>query len=233
MKLYSMILPTLTLATNLLATNSGSYPIEVLETHSQPFERGGVLEIDGSFGALIIEGWSSPTVKLKLEKRTSQSYPLSDHDEIKLELDRTLVAFRKSGIKGLRMETRLAGFHLWKRPLQGKTNLQLTYHLMVPRDTRLIIRHDVGLVKIREITGHLDVSNRIGELDVSLPDSHDSSIYARARIGEVKSDFHPEARRKFLLGAELRDDAGSSSKRVELRIGIGAIKISKQKPEEI
>ena len=39
---------------------------------------------------------------------------------------------------------------------------------MVPRDTRLIIRHDVGLVKIREVTGQMDVSNRIGELDVSL-----------------------------------------------------------------
>ena len=60
------------------------------------------------------------------------------------------------------------GHDQWKRPLQGKTNLQLTYHLMVPRDTRLIIRHDVGLVKIREVTGQMDVSNRIGELDVSL-----------------------------------------------------------------
>ena len=48
MKPFLMILPTLTLATNLLATNSGSYPVEVFETHSQPFERGGVLEIDGS-----------------------------------------------------------------------------------------------------------------------------------------------------------------------------------------
>ncbi len=233
MKRFFMILPTLWLPTNLLATNSGSYPVEVLETHSQPLERGGVLEIDGSFGELIIEGWSSPTVKLKLEKRTNQSYPLSDHDEIKLELDRTLVLFRKSGNHGLRMETRLAGFHLLKRPLQGKTNLKLTYHLMVPRDTRLIIRHDVGLVKIREVIGQLDVSNRIGELDVSLAASQNSSIYARARVGEVESDFHPEARRKFLVGAELKDDSSSSSRKVELRVGVGAIRISKQKPEEI
>ena len=192
-----------------------------------------MLEIDGSYGELIIEGWSSPSVKLKLEKRTVHSYPLSDHDQMKLELDRTFVEFRKSGSHGLRMETKLAGFHLWKRPLQGKTNLQLTYHLMVPRDTRLIIRHDVGLVKIREVTGQMDVSNRIGELDVSLAASQRSSIYARARVGEVESDFYVEPRSKFLVGAELKDNSGGSSRKVELRVGVGAIRISKQKPEEI
>ena len=125
------------------------------------------------------------------------------------------------------------GHDQWKRPLQGKTNLQLTYHLMVPRDTRLIIRHDVGLVKIREVTGQMDVSNRIGELDVSLAASQRSSIYARARVGEVESDFYVEPRSKFLVGAELKDNSGGSSRKVELRVGVGAIRISKQKPEEI
>ena len=111
--------------------------------------------------------------------------------------------------------------------------MDLTYYLSVPRDTKLVIRHDIGLVKIREVIGQLDVNSRVGEVEVSLPESHNSSIHAAARIGDVESDFHPEARRKRLVGAELNDDSGRPRHRVDLKVGVGAIKITRQRPEII
>ena len=33
----------------------------------------------------------------------------------------------------------------------------MIYYLTVPRDTKLVIRHNVGLVKLREVIGQLDV----------------------------------------------------------------------------
>ena len=218
----------------LVAANSPSRaPIEVLETYSQAFERGGTLEIDGSYGALIIEGWSNSSVKLKLEKKTIKGYDFADHDRFKKDLDQTLVRFQRVSPGLLRLETKFAPSKLLQRPAPGKSPLELVYNLMVPRDTKLVIRHDVGLVRIREVTGQMDVDSRRGEVEVSLPATHNSSIHAVTKIGDVESDFHPEARKKSLVGAELNDDSGRPRHRVDLRVGVGAIKISRQIPETI
>lgn len=232
MRPYLIFIPCLWLTNNVLANNTTRTPIEVLETYSEAFQSHGTLEIDGSYGALIIEGSSSPNVRLKLEKKTIKGYNLADHDQFKKDIDQTLVRFQRMSPGYLRLQTKLPRFNL-KRPLQGRSNLDLTYYLTVPRDTKLIIRHDVGLVKIREVIGQLDVRSKVGEVEVSLSESHNSSIHASTRIGDVESDFHPEVTRKLLLGAELNDDSGRPRHRVDLQVGVGAIKITRQRPETI
>ena len=109
----------------------------------------------------------------------------------------------------------------------------MIYYLTVPRDTKLVIRHNVGLVKLREGIGQLDVRSHFGEGEVSLSDSHNSSIHAATRIGEVKSDFHPDVKRKSPVGAELNDESGGPRRRGDLQVRVGAIKINPQRSENI
>ena len=229
MRPYLIFIPCLVLANN----HPQASPIEVLETYTEAFEPHGTLEIEGSYGALIIEGSSNTNVRLKLEKKTIKDYNLADHDHLKKDIDQTLVRFERMSPGYLRLQTKLPSFNLLKRPLQGRSNLNLIYYLTVPRDTKLVIRHDVGLVTIREVIGQLDVKSNAGEVEVSLSDSHNSSIHASTRIGDVESDFHPEVKRNSSTGAELNDNSGRPRHRVDLQVGVGAIKITRQRPETI
>ena len=104
-----------------------AYPIEVLETLHGSFRTHGTLEIEGSYWALIIEGCSHTNVRLKLEKKTIKDYNLADHDHLKKDIDQTLVRFERMSPGHLRLQTKLPGFNLLKRPLQGRSNLNLIY----------------------------------------------------------------------------------------------------------
>ena len=81
MRLYLIFIPCLVLANN----HPRASPIEVLETYTEAFEPHSTLEIEGSYGALIIEGSSNTNVRLKLEKRTIKDYNLADHDHPQAE----------------------------------------------------------------------------------------------------------------------------------------------------
>ena len=97
------------------------------KTYTEAFEPHGALEIDGSYWALIIEGCSHTNVRLKLEKKTIKDYNLADHDHLKKDIDQTLVRFERMSPGHLRLQTKLPGFNLLKRPLQGRSNLNLIY----------------------------------------------------------------------------------------------------------
>jgi hypothetical protein len=77
------------------------------------------------------------------------------------------------------------------------------------------------------VVGDIEVTNRIGEISLKLLDSEAYTVDARAKIGEVSSDFGGSSRRSYLINERLISDYRKKAHRLHLRVGIGAIGIQK------
>lgn len=191
------------------------------------FTPGGTIEIHDSFGDVKIEAWDRDVVELRIVKATQKKYDAAEAAEARRQLDRIHVTTTLMSADRLRVETEFPPRHLFKRPLRGKTNLSLEYHIKAPRRANLEIRHDVGEVGVAGIVGDIVVTSRIGEISLALPGSEAWSVDARARIGDVSSDFDPPAQRRLLVGASLSGDRRPAH-RIHARVGIGEVSVRRQ-----
>ena len=198
--------------------------VKIASTDEFTFAPGGTIEIRDSFGEVKIEAWDRDVVELRIVKKTQKRYELSEEAEARRQLERVHVTTTLESASRLVIETEFPSRNLFKRPLRGKSNLDLEYRIRVPRNTRLDIRHDIGEVVIAGIAGDIRVTNRIGAIALKVPPDATYSVDARARIGDVSSDFDPQARRKMLLGASLVGD-GLARHRIFARVGIGEITV--------
>jgi hypothetical protein len=106
----------------------------------------------------------------------------------------------------------------------------LEYRILVPRDSRLFVKHDYGYVWVSDLTGDVEVKSHTGDMIVSLPDPGVYSIDARTRVGSVSSDLYARNRNQFLLGTHYAYAADGSPNRIVLRMGRGSITILKGTP---
>ena len=198
--------------------------VKIASTDEFTFAPGGTIEIRGSFGEVKIEAWDKDIVDLRIVKKTQKKYEPSEEAEARRQLERVHITTTLESASRLVIETEFPSRNLFKRPLRGKSNLDLEYRVKAPRNTRLDIRHDIGEVAVAGIAGDISVTNRIGAISLKVPPGQTYSVDARARIGDVSSDFDPQVRRKMLVGASLVGDR-LATHRIYARVGIGEISV--------
>jgi hypothetical protein len=203
--------------------------VQVSKTEKVDFPANGTLRVQHSTGELTIEGWDQPGVEITTTKSSKEEYLAADRDKATKELDRVQVSAKRDG-DALVITTEYPR-HLafpWVTPLQIVTNFDLDYVIKVPRNARLVVKHDDGEVHIDDVTGNIQVTARQGLIALRLVSETPPAIDAKSFIGSVNSDFGGKETLQWVhFGHTFADDAKSAPQNLHLRIGYGDIVILK------
>lgn len=194
--------------------------VELVTRDRADFAANGVVRIDGSTGDLNIAGWDQPSVEV-----TTTRYVFAE------ERKKENAADKLKRIEVVRMAS--GNGELTITTMRGGTRgIHLDYRIMVPRNTRLRIRHHSGAVVINDVEGDIDARTGTGDIVLQLPATQTYAIDAKVRLGAVYSDFHSPAH--HLAGEKLIESASGGGRngherRLDLHVDIGGISIQQRK----
>ena len=89
-----------------------------------------------------------------------------------------------------------------------------------------MVHHDIGQVTVKYFKNDIEVTNRIGEIGLTLQEPEAYAVDASVRVGDVLSDVGCSEGRN-LSGHQLHTDAGAFHRQLYLRLGVGDISIKK------
>ena len=194
--------------------------VYVTTTERIPFANGVSVHLKDTFGEVHVEGWEREEVEISLTRGTQRDYELAAHTKEQQRLEKVKVVVTKDGSGGLLIETKNMPFM--------KNNFWLEYKIKVPQAIFLKVKHSIGEVRIKNIIGDIEATVRIGEMTVELPEKERYDVDARAKIGDVESEFGGQYNRQKLLGAKLTEEAKRSEPhKLYLRVGIGEVTVKK------
>lgn len=200
----------------------------VSRTERVPFAPGGTIHIDNSYGYLTVEGWDEPAVELTVVKSTGRFYNPSRQQLAEQPFADVRVTAERRSDRELAISTVPPVHHRWVSLRNARRGVILEYQVHVPRDTRLIIRHDYGYVWVSDVAGDLDVHSHTGDMIVMLPDTGAYAIDARTRLGSVSSDVMGKSDSRLsqlLVGSHFDYTSQAAKRRIYLRMGRGSIEI--------
>lgn len=197
--------------------NTRGRKIETTTTQTLDFAAGGTVEVKGSFGDVYVEGWDQPVARVSVTKALPWERSPKGRVKALEKLDQVKVAVTKLGEKELVIAS----------TIPFRRGLDMRYRIRVPWQSRLVIEHDIGDVKILDVAGDMVVSDRIGDIAVRLPEAEAYQIDAQTRLGDVKSEFAGTSHRVLLVGEQLQTGPAQNARRVDLRVAIGGIQIYK------
>lgn len=188
-------------------------------TQTLSFEPAGVIQLEQSFGDVEIEGWDRAEVEITTIRSSQNAFTEEERVEIEKDLDRIAITAVKRGEDHLKITT---GFP------SHKTKPGLRYVIKAPANAKLVVHHDMGQVTVSNFTSDIEVTNRIGQIGLNLPEPESYAVDAKVRIGDVSSDVGC-SEKQHVIGQQLRSESGSGRRQLFLRVGIGDISIRKMK----
>jgi hypothetical protein len=194
------------------------------------FAPGGTIQVSGSVGELNIEGWDRPEVEITVTRSTYRTDTPQKQDLAKRQLSAIKVTAERKSSTELAIHTDFPRRGFWARVAHRRPDVQMDYRIRVPRDSRLVLRHASGDVLVYDIAGDIDASVRTGDIVMQLPAAGQYSFDAWCRFGGVYSDFAGKYRIAHLASERFVQQGPAPAKRVNLRVGIGGIKIQKMAP---
>ncbi|HTS28576.1 MAG TPA: hypothetical protein VMH81_22045 [Bryobacteraceae bacterium] len=201
-------------------------PVQIVSTSKAELSSGGTVRIIGSTGQLDVEGWDQPEVEVTVIKSTYRGTSSKEKQDGTRDLNRLNVSTDRKSPTEVLIRTSLPGRSI-TRPLRGMTSIDLEYHIKVPRDAHLVIRHGSGDVRLENLTAGIDADSHMGDMVVLLPESGHYAIDAKCRVCGVYSDFAGRHHTEDLVGEKFTEQASDSGTRVRLRVGMGGIQILK------
>jgi hypothetical protein len=211
-----LALPGLCMACLLLGADAAPRTAHVAKTEKVDFPPNGTLRVQNSTGELTIESWDQPGIEITTTKSGK-------------DLDRVQISTKRNGDE-LVVTTQFPHHRAfpWVTPLQTVTNFDLVYVIRVPRNAKLIVKHDDGDVYVNDVAGNIDVKARQGMIALRLVRDMNPVIDAKSDWGSVNSDFAgSETRHPFPFGHKFVEGAASASQNLHLKIGYGDIVILK------
>ncbi len=201
--------------------------VQAVTTKSVDFPAGGTITIGGTAGELDIEAWDQPRVEATLTR--SEYADADERDEAKKKLEKIGLTVEKAG-NDIAVELKTPHRHFLARLLRGKTNATLVCRVMVPRDAKLVVRHENGSVMVYGAAGDIDATARFGDVVLQLADPGQYAIDAKAKMGGVYTDYSGHYRTRILVGESLLSDASAGAHKIRIRVAIGGISIIKMGP---
>lgn len=215
---------------------------EVTKLERVPFQPGGVIQLENSYGYLTVEGWDEPEIEITVSKSTNRFFEPEQKAKAEKHFDEIRVNTERRSDKEVAISTTLPARHnvissllpsrriIVTMPKHSHRGITVEYTVRVPRDSRLIVHQDNGYVWVSDVTGDIEVDSHTGDMIVSLPDPGPYSIDAATKLGSVTSDFTGKMPHRFPLGTHLTYADQAPSKRIHLRMGRGSITIKKGPP---
>jgi hypothetical protein len=192
-------------------------PTAVLcDTQTFSFDPTGVIQLERSFGDVRIEGWDRPEVEITTIRST---HARKDAAQAERDLDKISITAVKQGEDLLKITTDYSSGV--GHSLRTKPETDLKYVIKAPAKAKIVVHHDVGQVKLVNLTGDVEVTNRIGDIGLLLRNPRAYRVDARARVGGVESDFGCSAG----LSHQLRTHGEAGHPQLYLRVGVGDITI--------
>jgi hypothetical protein len=224
--------------------NGPERSFEVTTTERVPFLPGGTIRLDNSYGYLTVEGWDEAAVEITVTKATDAFFEPGQKEKAEKNFDQIRVSAERHSDKELTIATavpvrnhflnsvlplrRIIG--ATPLPPNNKHGITVEYRVRVPRDSRLVVRHDNGYVWVSYVTGDIQVNSHTGDMIVMLSDAGPHSINASAKVGSVSSDFAGKSASRFLLGTHFAYPGEGKSQRIDLRMGRGSITLKGSQP---
>ncbi len=222
-----LILAAAAIETRAIEASTPEQPVEVKTVQSADFARGGTVRIGGTQGELNIETWDQPRVEATLTR--TEYTDADERDRMKRKLQRIGLAVEKHG-SDVAVEVQIPKRIFIARWLRGKTNATLVCRVMVPRDAKLVVRHENGSVFVYGAANDIDAKARFGDIVLQLADPGQYGINAKVNVGGVYTDYSGRYRHPVLVGEKYASDAPAGGHTVTLRVEIGGISIVKMGP---
>jgi hypothetical protein len=200
--------------------------VEVTTVDKEDLAGGGTIRISTVDGELHVEGWDQPTVEITLARTAFCHASAKEMEEGEARLKGIEVVVRKTNSGDLEISSRFPARNWLLRTFRGPGDFSLDYRVKVPRNAKLVIRHDVGDVLLHGVAADIDARNRAGDIVLQLPETDRYAIDARCEIGNVYSDFDGAHRSPHLVGEQF-DTTAVEAHRIHLRVLIGGISIQK------
>lgn len=193
--------------------------MEVVTTNNMDVAAGSLIQIEGATGELNIVGWDQPTVQVVTDRYTFED-----------EKDKQKYTDKLKSIDAVKL-TAANGKLTIATTRKRSDNIHLDYQIMVPRTSRLLIRHHIGDVVVTDVGGDIDARTGAGDIVVQLPDNEKYSIDARTLLGGVYSDFS-EGKHSY-LGTKLMQEASTGeakgpAHKIDLHVDTGGISIQRR-----
>ena len=183
------------------------------------FPAGGLLRVKDSTGELTIETWGKPSVELTTVKSAKYMLSTKDREKAAAELERITVTAQRHGSE----------LDVTTTAPRRTGKIDISYHLFVPRDTRLEIQHRTGDVNIEGAAAAVDAKLRSGEIFLYLPEGVPYSIQAKSAFGSINAPGDPALKPEHLhLGESLTQNAPGQASKLNLKVDYGDIYIMRQ-----
>jgi hypothetical protein len=202
----------------------------VVTTERVEFAPGGAIQVSGSVGELNIEGWDRAEVEITVTRSTYRTDTPQEQDRARRQLSAIKVTAERKSPTELVIHTAFPARGFWAGVAHRRPDVQMDYRIRVPRDSRLVLRHDGGDVVVYDVAGDIDAAVHTGDIVMQLPAAGQYSFDARCRFGGVYSDFAGKYRIAHLESERFVQPGPAPAKRVYLRVGIGGITIQKMAP---
>jgi hypothetical protein len=201
--------------------------VQVVTTDRVDFAAGGTIRFEGSEGELNIEGWDEPQVQIVCTRFDYADATDQDKARLKSKLESITVKTEKRSGTELLVTTALPHRNFFARQLRGKTDADMNYRIMVPRDSHLVVHHGDGDVLVYDVAGDVEVTAHAAAIVAQLDDPAQYAIDAHATVGEVYTDYDGKYRRRRLIGESFLAAVGAPAHKVFLRSKVGNISIVK------
>jgi hypothetical protein len=224
------VLGALRIAAPLFGDEGNPKVVQATSTQKVPFQPGGTIHLNRSYGHLSIEGWDQPEVQVIVTRSLNRLAGAKEQAEAAKRLEKVGVAVERRSDTGLEITTTVPHYSRWTHPLGSTGGVMLEYRILVPRDSRLVIQHGTGDVVVTGVTSDIEVRGHAGDIVLLLPESGAYAIDAKSKIGTVWSDFDGDFQKKHLTGIQYAHAGAAGSHRIYLRMGVGGITIKGSPP---
>jgi len=202
--------------------------ISVERSLSVPIAAGGTVTVDETWGDLDIVAWDKPEVAVDFRASSQKAYPADEGAKARAKLERFGVDARATSATAV-MVTGINPDATLGSPFGGKSGVRMTYTLHVPRDSKLVVRHAIGSVGVKDVAGDLDVQGGTGELTLKVPLGATTAVEASTRIGDISVPDSlregGELKRRALVGERFSYAPATVERRIVARLSIGSIDI--------
>jgi hypothetical protein len=210
-------------------TDEAPQTVQVTHTERVDFPAGGTLRLKNSMGELTIEGWDRPDVEITTIKSTALAVASRDRDKASHQLEKVRVSVAPQG-SDLVITTEFPRHHFLflKWGLWPASDLDLEYRIKVPMNAKVDVDQIAGEVHLENLTSDIRAVDHNGFISLLLPQDGQYDIDAKAKLGDVVSDFPGHGNRTHWFGHQFVQ-ATKAAHQLYLRTSFGDIVIYKNR----
>lgn len=220
-----LLLSAVGVAAPLFGEGGSKKLVQATNTQHVPFQPGGTIHLNRSYGSLSVEGWDQPEVEITVIKSLDNLYDAKEQAEATKRVESVHVTADRRSDTDLEISTVAPHYSRWTHPFGSTGGVMVEYQIHVPRNSKLVIHHGTGDVFVTNVTSDIEATGHAGDITLLLPGTGQYSIDAKSRIGTVSSDFDGDSQRRRLVGTRYAHTTPAPAHRIYLRMGLGGITI--------